>query len=213
MLDFWRPTKKTSLVTYSNPPRKNKTLFKLCYDRGDIPAVISYDEKGTKILSWKVDADKLDYHQILPIFFDGLREEKYPYNFVVTKGLQFLLSNGRDKVLPVIPRLIMPIKKALSTHNRRICCNVMKVLQELVNSHEGVGEALVPYYRQLLPTFNLFINYNRNIGDAIEYSQRKDENIGDLIDETLRIMETKGGEYAYLNIKYMIPVYESNLLQ
>uniref|UniRef100_A0A0R3W6B1 Parkin coregulated gene protein n=1 Tax=Taenia asiatica TaxID=60517 RepID=A0A0R3W6B1_TAEAS len=109
--------------------------------------------------------------------------------------------------------LIMPIKKALATHNRRICCNVMKILQELVNSHEGVGEALVPYYRQILPTFNLFVNCNRNIGDAIEYSQRRNENIGDLVNETLKIMETKGGEYAYFNIKYMIPVYESNLLQ
>lgn len=128
-------------------------------------------------------------------------------------GLQFLLSNGRDKVLPIVPRLIMPIKKALATHNRHICCNVMKILQDLVNSHEGVGEALVPYYRQILPTFNLFVNCNRNIGDAIEYSQRRNENIGDLINETLKIMETKGGEYAYFNIKYMIPVYESNLLQ
>jgi hypothetical protein len=43
-----------------------------------------------------------------------------------------------------------------------------------------VGEALVPYYRQILPIFNMFkgkrckIIYNLvNIGDKIDYAQRK----------------------------------------
>lgn len=86
MLDFRRSAGKISHDSDISPHRQRRTLFKLCYDRGDIPAVISYDEKGTKILSWKVNPDKLDYHQMLPIFFDGLREEKYPYDFVATKG-------------------------------------------------------------------------------------------------------------------------------
>lgn len=124
-----------------------------------------------------------------------------------------MLSNGSDKILPLIPQLIMPIKKALATRNRNICCNVMKVLQKLVISREGIGEALVPYYRQILPTFNYYFNHNTNMGDGIEYSQRKLENIGDLVDETLKILEQKGGEFAFFNIKYMIPVYESSVLQ
>lgn len=48
-----------------------------------------------------------------------------------------------------------------------------------------VGEALVPYYRQILPIFNIFRNSNKNIGDKIEYDQRKRLNLGDLIGETL----------------------------
>ena len=35
------------------------------------------------------------------------------------------------------------------------------------------GEALVPYYRQLLPVLNLFKNANANTGDGIQYNQRK----------------------------------------
>ena len=50
-----------------------------------------------------------------------------------------------------------------------------------------------------------------NIGDAIDYSQRKQLNIGDLIDETLEIFEKFGGEDAFINIKYMIPTYESKV--
>ncbi len=57
-----------------------------------------------------------------------------------------------------------------------------------------IGEALVPYYRQILPIFNLFKNKNLNIGDKIDYNQRKKMNIGELITETLEILERTGGE-------------------
>ena len=48
-----------------------------------------------------------------------------------------------------------------------------------------------------------------NTGDGIDYAQQKRENIGDLIDETLQLFERHGGDDAFINIKYMIPTYES----
>lgn len=51
-----------------------------------------------------------------------------------------------------------------------------------------------------------------NSGDGIDYSQQKRENIGDLIQETLEVFERYGGEDAFINIKYMVPTYESCLL-
>ncbi len=50
------------------------------------------------------------------------------------------------------------------------------------------------------------------MGDGIDYSQQKRENIGDLINETLEVFERHGGEDAFINIKYMIPTYESCML-
>jgi hypothetical protein len=51
-----------------------------------------------------------------------------------------------------------------------------------------IGEALVPYYRQILPVFNMFKNKRRNnlfipvnIGDKIDYGQQKNQNLADLI--------------------------------
>lgn len=39
-----------------------------------------------------------------------------------------------------------------------IClCRCLQLLQKLVLSADLVGQALVPYYRQLLPIFNLYI--------------------------------------------------------
>lgn len=39
-------------------------------------------------------------------------------------------------------------------------CTTLKVLQHLVKSSDMIGEALVPYYRQILPTLNLFKEKN-----------------------------------------------------
>ena len=46
----------------------------------------------------------------------------------------------------------------------------LKVLQHLVESADMVGEALVPYYRQILPVFNLFKNKN---GEEKKIQQKK----------------------------------------
>ena len=51
-----------------------------------------------------------------------------------------------------------------------------------------------------------------NSGDGIDYSQQKRENMGDLIQETLEAFERQGGEDAFINIKYMVPTYESCML-
>lgn len=44
------------------------------------------------------------------------------------------------------------------------------------------------------------------------YSQRKQMNLGDLIQATLEMFEQHGGEDAFINIKYMVPTYESCVL-
>ena len=50
---------------------------------------------------------------------------------------------------------------ALNTRNKATICTTLKVLQHLVVSGEMIGEALVPYYRQILPILNIFKNNNR----------------------------------------------------
>ena len=50
---------------------------------------------------------------------------------------------------------------ALNTKNASIMCRTLKSLQLLVRSGEYIGQALVPYYRQLLPVFNIFKGKNR----------------------------------------------------
>jgi len=192
----------------ANPPN---TEFRRFYERGDLPIQVEHRGVHNRI-GWKVDIEKLDYHHYLPIFFDGLREKEEPYRFLAVQGVFDMLENGGSKILPVIPQLIIPIKTALNTRDPPIICTVLKVLQQMVVSGEMIGEALVPYYRQILPIFNLFKSKNSNLGDGIDYSQQKRKTLGDLIVETLEMFEIHGGEDAFINIKYMIPTYESCVL-
>jgi hypothetical protein len=186
------------------------TEFQRFYDRGDLPIALAHRSKNS--IDWKVEVEKLDYHHYLPIFFDGLREKEEPYKFLAHQGCYDLLKKGGAKILPTIPQLIIPVKTALNSRDPEIMCVVLKVMQQLVISGDLIGEALVPYYRQILPVFNLFKAKNQNMGDVIDYGQRKRANIGDLIEETLQLFEIHGGEDAFINIKYMIPTYESCVL-
>ena len=51
--------------------------------------------------------------------------------------------------------------------------------------------------------------FAENCGDRIDYSQQKNQNVGDLVQQTLELLERTGGEDAFINIKYMVPTYES----
>ena len=89
----------------------------------------------------QVPLESLDYHYYLPLFFDGLRETQHPYVFFAVQvgmtedclelrqlsalhliynylnlsyyqGIDDLLARGGSKkILPVIPQLIIPIKR------------------------------------------------------------------------------------------------------
>lgn len=77
-----------------------------------------------------------------------------------------------------------------------------------------------PFHRHPLPfdagfctvNFLLTVRFGTQVGDNIVYNQRKRMILGDLIQETLELLETHGGEDAFINIKYMIPTYESCVL-
>ena len=215
-----KPSKKASqpppggaFMARANPPN---TEFRRFYERGDLPVCVDHTGSRPK-LAWKVEVTKLDYHHYLPLFFDGLRETEWPYDFIALNGAITLLAAQPQKVLPVIPQLIIPIKTALNTRQHGVMVRTLKVLRTLVrcdaSSPEGglIGQALVPYYRQILPVFNIFRNMNVNIGDGIDYHQSHEDNLGDLIQETLELFERYGGEDAFINIKYLIPTYQSVL--
>jgi len=127
--------------------------FRRFYDRGDLPICIEHGMQNK--IQWKIDIMSLDYHHYLPIFFEGIREKQDPYRFLAVQGVFDMLEKGGAKVLPVIPQLIIPIKTALNTRDAEIVMITLKILQALVVCSDTIGEALVPYYRQILPVLNL----------------------------------------------------------
>jgi len=171
-------------------------------------------------LMWKVDILKLDFHHYLPIFFDGLREVEHPYENMAEQGAIDMLQKGPTKVLPVIPQLIIPIKTALNTRDARVIVKVIKMLMLLVevgkddannmgNGENLIGQALVPYYRQILPVINIFVSGTESLGDSIDYGQQKNGNLPELCMQCLEEFELTGGSDAFINIKYLVPTYQS----
>jgi hypothetical protein len=62
----------------------------------------------------------------------------------------------------VVPALCLCFcADALNTRDPKVMVRVLKVVQTLVESGEMIGEALVPYYRQLLPVLNIFKDKDR----------------------------------------------------
>jgi len=208
-------TQTKKLINSSSSSKLNSanTELRRFYSRGDLPIQIDHGGVANR-LAWKVEIQKLDFHHYLPIFFDGLRETEMPYSFVAEQGVLDMLEAGAHKVLPVIPQLIIPMKVALNTRDRNIIAKILHILQKLVTCDAVLpggsglcGQALVPYYRQLLPIFNSFVNDNDNLGD--QHSQRKTKSLGELVMQTLETLETRGGEDAFINIKYLVPTYQS----
>ena len=73
-------------------------------------------------------------------------------------------------------------------------------------------------FRDLEPTFStkIFVCFNIlqnfDLGGAMDYGQRFNKNLGDIIQDLLATLEKHGGEDAFINIKYMVPTYESMIL-
>ena len=94
-------------------------------------------------------------HALFPRLPPSLQD---PYRFLAIKGVEDLLAAGGVRVLPVVPQLIIPLKTALNTRDPEVMCIALQLLAKLVACGDAVGEALVPYYRQLLPVLNIYIN-------------------------------------------------------
>jgi hypothetical protein len=77
-----------------------------------------------------------------------------PYRLLAVKGSEELVQKGGERVLPVIPQLIMPLKAALKAGDQAVVTTALRMLQLLVGACPQAGQALLPYYRQLLPPLN-----------------------------------------------------------
>jgi hypothetical protein len=184
------------------------TIFRVYYGRGDLPVCVDHTVGGQRI-KWETNLVELDYKTYLPIFIDGLRELEEPYRFLAIQGTVDLIEMCPQKLVTCVPHIIIPLKTALDSHVPTIVAPVLRILQIMMHRSPRVGQALIMYYRQILPVMAMFKNKDVNVGDRIDYGQYKQVRLGGLISETLELLEKTGGADAFYNIKYMIPTYES----
>lgn len=97
--------------------------------------------------------------------------------------------------------IIFPYNVTRSQLNLTFICSTQNQLDPCI------GPSLVPYFRRILPALNLFHGRNVNLKHRIDFDRVG--RLGDQIEQTLMILERCGGEHALLNIKHVIPTYES----
>jgi len=180
------------------------------YQRGELPCTIEHGLSG-HYLSWAAPLDNLDYEYYLPIFFDGLQCKENPARFIARQGIDDLLYAAKgypDRIIPCIKNLVRPIRNALSKFDVDILLGVLKAIQLLVMCNDGVGPALLPYSKQFLAPIASFMDMNKNLGDGIDYGQRKDDDVGENVRKVLEMLEERGGPGAFEAIKFCVPMYQ-----
>jgi DNA-directed RNA polymerase III subunit RPC1 len=130
-----------------------------------------------------------------------------------------------EKVVPVVPQIILSVRMALNTRIPDVMRRTIIALTQLAKadvtsssndptspeSKPKIANALVPYFRQILPVLNIFAQRYMSKKMGIDDEKRGVRKVEDLIQELLNTLELYGGENAYLNIRYVVPSYTSVL--
>lgn len=190
-----KPTAKLRSIKLGNPfslANKHKTSFGYIYSAGGIPCRIDHGAVSMKLV-WDIPVEQLDYNPILITCFEGLLETEHPYNFIGKQCIRELLSAKRaeEKVLPILNKLIGPLKEALKCDIPEIFCEALNDLEILSNL---VKDKLNKYLHFFLQ------NINRKSFNS-KYKER--------VFEVLRVLEQNGGPDVFLEIKKKIPTYTS----
>ena len=174
------------------PSNKHKTNFGFVYSAGGIPCRIEHGAVNLKLV-WSIPIEKLDYDPILITCFEGLLETEHPYNFVGKQCIRELLAaeGAKEKVEPILGKLIIPLKEAIKCDNPEIFCEAMNDLEILSNM---VKDKLNKYIHFFLQNINKK-SFNPKYKDRVF--------------EVLKTLEENGGPEVFKEIKRKIPTYTS----
>lgn len=76
-----------------------------------------------------------------------------------------------------------PLRNALSKFDTNILLSVLKAIEQLITCNEGVGEVLMSYSKNFLGPISYFMDEKKNIGDQMDFAQRKNNDVGEEVRE------------------------------
>ena len=85
----------------------------------------------TMRLNWDQQPSQLPYDPLLVTCFEGLIETEHPFVFVARQGCKEMLTadGAADKTIPLIPRLVMPLRVALMNSDSGIFTAALETLK------------------------------------------------------------------------------------
>ena len=191
------PTAKLRKIKLGDPfavGNRHKTNFGHVYSAGGIPCRIEHGNVNMKLV-WSIPPESLEYDPTLIICFEGLLETLHPYSFAAKQCVRELLSakGAREKVIPILGRLIPHLKNALVCDNPDTFLEAMNVVEML---SDLVGELMNPYLHFFLQSIN-----KRSFN--LKYKER--------VFDLMRTLESNGGPEALAEIKKKVPTYMSSV--
>lgn len=96
------------------PARPKPSHFRRLYQRGDLPIAVEQDRPGRVGLRWTMPLQSLDVSALLPIFAEGLTEERVGQELLLTVGRKVgrgptarvvVRSMPGNAVTPLLPRV------------------------------------------------------------------------------------------------------------
>uniref|UniRef100_A0A0M3I7B1 Parkin coregulated gene protein homolog n=1 Tax=Ascaris lumbricoides TaxID=6252 RepID=A0A0M3I7B1_ASCLU len=193
--------------------------FRIIYDGGGLPVRIDHGGTGErfKSLYWLNDPGTLSLENLhdllskfclgLPLLDQFIRVPHFqPYRFIAERGVTDLLNAmyNRSVLINCLPIMVPALRASLYSFDNEKRKTTLKLIIRITQM-EPCGPALVPYYRQLLPPLRM-VSY---CGFKADIDYRYGPTIDELVETTLNILEKTGGPNAYINIKYIIPTYQS----
>ncbi|CAF3758990.1 unnamed protein product [Rotaria sordida] len=182
-----RPSAKLCPKTidlFSTSNSTSNSPFLNAFTSGRIPCRLVHGSVRNR-LAWNTSIDDLNYDPVLVLLAEGLRETAHPLPFISRQGFTELMSNinARQKVIPILPKLINPIKLALSSNDDEVFEGALNALIQLSTV---VGNELDKYLKTYLSIL------------AKRMSNRK---YRDSVTNALNIFEENGEKSDYLELK------------
>ena len=170
------------------------TLLRQRYKQGLLPiARLDGD------VVWRVASiHDIDAVSLIPVFLDGLTETRDPYRFFALQGSIDLCRIGGDSLADVVNAISAPLAKAVRSNDTNVVASAMAVFRELLMRSPRMAVALLPYMRHLL------------VPMAKHVRSRALPRLRRLVEETLSVMVSTGGDRVRAMIRDVIPTYPSH---
>ncbi|XP_074642511.1 PACRG-like protein [Tubulanus polymorphus] len=172
--------------------KKNQSAFAAVYANGGIPCRLMHGSVKHK-LAWDTPPEQVAFDPVLITLAEGIRETVHPYTFVARCGFKELLetSGSGEKAVSLLPKLLNPLKQALSHSDSTVFEAGLDAVVQLSNA---VGPGLNPYIKNMLVP----------LAKGMMNKKMKDK-----ITESLQQIEKNGGKELLPIIKAKIPTYSS----
>jgi len=64
----------------------------------------------------------------------------------------------------------------------------LKAIEQLITCNDGIGEVLMSYGKQFLGPISFFMDEKKNIGDQMDFAQRRNNDIGEEVRKLSQIV-------------------------